>query len=742
MASFFDRLKERKLFQWALAYAAGAWALLEGVDLVGGQFGWPTRLLQSVTILVAVGFFVVLVLAWYHGERGQQRVSGRELLILTVVLAFGGGLLAALGDPEAGSEPAVGGEGAGVSAPDAIPSPREGVNRVSLILADFENHTTDPHLGLMTTEALRVDLAGSRRLAVLERSSLAGALRRMEVDPSTPLTRDVAVEIAQREGVPFVVAGQVDAVGGAIQFLAELIRPGEDTSAGGRRVVASDSTEILSAIGELSKGLRADAGESARSVSEAGPLPEITTRSFEALQLYARAVRLGDEGDYPRAVELLERAVAVDTSFAMAYLRLGAYVSNIRTDRTLQVESFRRAYLLRDRLTEPERLLAEDGYQCCVTGDVKAVLDATRTMVELYPDHRTGLQNLGSAYGRLGRHEQAAAAFRRAFEIDPTSFSTLGNLTTHLIALGELDVADQVIDEFDGASPDHWGVLWRRSEVEKARENYGAAEEHLLTLANLPPPTGFATTVLAGARRRLYQRRGQVANALAQAAELRRLRMSEGVPGEAILEASHEANLHSRLLGDQTTAEAVLDQALADHPLAAIGPHDVPYLDLIEAYAWAGRPDRSRALHAEYEQRVPSDERGARREVPGEQPRVLSQVALAAGDSEESIGLLRDARDLYCHPARCAVLLSIAHDAAARPDSAIAWYEKYLDTFRRAEIDDEYLAPVLERLAQLHDEHGDPARAEALYTRFVDLWEEADPELQPRVEAAKARLRR
>jgi tetratricopeptide (TPR) repeat protein len=742
MASFFGRLKQRKLFQWALAYAAGAWALLEGVDLVGGQFGWPTRLLQSITILVGVGFFVVLVLAWYHGEKGRQRISGRELLILTVVLAFGGGLLAALDDSEVDSEPPVVGEGPRAPTLDAIPPPREGISRVALILADFENHTTDPHLGLMTTEALRVDLAGSRHLALLERSSLAGALRRMEVDPSTPLTRDVAVEIAQREGVPFVVAGQVDAVGGAIQFLAQLIRPGEDTSAGGRRVVASDSTEILSAIGELSRGLRGDAGESARSVSQADPLPQVTTGSYEALQLYARAVRLGgDEGDYPRAVQLLRRAVVADTAFAMAYSWLGAYVSNMRTDRTLQVESFRKAYLLRDRLTEPERLIAEDGYYCCVTGDVRATLNAARTMMELYPDHRTGLQNLGSAYGRMGRHQGAAAAFRRAFELAPT-FSSFANLTTHLIALGQFDEADQIIGEFAEASPDHWSVLWRRSELEKARGNHAASEEHLLTLANLPPPSEWATERVVDALRHLYQRRGQVANALAQVAELRRFRMSEGLPGEAILAASFEANLHSQLFRDPGIALAVLDQALADHPRETIGAHDVPYLDLIEAYAWAGRPEMSRALHSEYEERVPSEERGARRENPGKLQRVLSQAALAEGDANETIRLLQDALDLYCHPARCAALLAVAHDAAARPDSAIAWYERYLATPRLARIDDEYLAPSLERLAQLHDERGNPTRAEELYARFVALWEEADPKLQPRVEAAKARLGR
>ena len=93
MNEFFQRLKQRKLVQWAIAYVAAAFALLQGIDIVAQQFGWPEGLRRSITLGLVVGFFVTLVLAWYHGERGAQRVSGTELLIIGVVLALGGGFL-------------------------------------------------------------------------------------------------------------------------------------------------------------------------------------------------------------------------------------------------------------------------------------------------------------------------------------------------------------------------------------------------------------------------------------------------------------------------------------------------------------------------------------------------------------------------------------------------------------------------------------------------------------------------
>ncbi|MBS0486478.1 MAG: hypothetical protein JSS13_03995, partial [Proteobacteria bacterium] len=93
MSKFFIRLKQRKLVQWALAYVAFAFALLQGIDIVAQRFGWPESVERILILALCVGFFVALVLAWYHGERGAQRVSSTELVILALLLAIGGGLL-------------------------------------------------------------------------------------------------------------------------------------------------------------------------------------------------------------------------------------------------------------------------------------------------------------------------------------------------------------------------------------------------------------------------------------------------------------------------------------------------------------------------------------------------------------------------------------------------------------------------------------------------------------------------
>ena len=75
MDSLWDKLRRRKVVQWGLAYAAGAWGLLQGLEYVSDTFGWPQQLQQVATLALLVGMPIVLVVAWYHGDRGEQRVT-------------------------------------------------------------------------------------------------------------------------------------------------------------------------------------------------------------------------------------------------------------------------------------------------------------------------------------------------------------------------------------------------------------------------------------------------------------------------------------------------------------------------------------------------------------------------------------------------------------------------------------------------------------------------------------------
>src|SRR5688572_25464953 len=134
MNGFFQRLKQRKLVQWALAYSAAAFALMQGADIVAHRFGWPEQTMRFVIIALSIGLCVTLVLAWFHGERGAQRATGSELLILSLLLAVGSGLLWRF----AGAAPERGVTPAGMSVTESPPIPDK-----SIAVLPFENLSSD-----------------------------------------------------------------------------------------------------------------------------------------------------------------------------------------------------------------------------------------------------------------------------------------------------------------------------------------------------------------------------------------------------------------------------------------------------------------------------------------------------------------------------------------------------------------------------------------------------------------------
>jgi len=134
MSSFLQRLKERKLFQWGLAYLAGAWLVFQGIEVLAEPWNLSEGVQRTIHVLLGIGFLVTLVLAWYHGEKGRQRASGVELLILAGILVIAGAAVALLGHGAgAGDEPAT--------------EPREVVkaaaDRQTIAVLPFENVSPD-----------------------------------------------------------------------------------------------------------------------------------------------------------------------------------------------------------------------------------------------------------------------------------------------------------------------------------------------------------------------------------------------------------------------------------------------------------------------------------------------------------------------------------------------------------------------------------------------------------------------
>ena len=198
-----------------------------------------------------------------------------------------------------------------------------------------------------------------------------------------------------------------------------------------------------------------------------------------------------------------------------------------------------------------------------------------------------------------------------------------------------------------------------------------------------------------------------------------------------------------QLGGNGREALKQIELALDRVPAAPVDPLDPPYLDLAMLYLSAGRLDRAKVWIGAYEHNVPAEWRRGRAGTELQYLRTLGSLAVAEGRYQDAIRLVRESDQGDC--LICALpQLARAHDLAQDPDSAIAIYERYVGTLSpdRPAIDPLELPPALKRLGEPYDQRGDRAKAIHYYSKFLELWKNADPELQPVVRDVRVRLAR
>jgi TolB-like protein/Flp pilus assembly protein TadD len=316
---FFQRLKQRKLVQWAIAYIGAAFALLQGIDIVAQQFGWPEGVRRGITLALVVGFFVVLVLAWYHGERGAQRVTGRELIIIGLVLALGGGSVwrfAAARSPETETS----------SAPNEHKTDLSvTISRKSIAVLPFQS-LSDEHRDAYFADGMQDEiLRGLIKIAdlkVISRPSVAKYHDLANLD-----LRRVAYALDAR----YLLEGSVQRARDRIRVHTQLL----DATTGAlvwaehydRQV--SDVFAIQSEIAEqIVTQLQARLTPEEKAAIEIRPTQEI-----QAYESYVKANAIIDRVIYDsnliedlwEAERLLEQATARDPTFFLAFCKL-AYV--------------------------------------------------------------------------------------------------------------------------------------------------------------------------------------------------------------------------------------------------------------------------------------------------------------------------------------------------------------------------------------------------------------------------------
>jgi TolB-like protein/Tfp pilus assembly protein PilF len=405
--AFVERLKQRKLVQWALAYLAAAFALIQVLDVVAQHFGWPEAAMRFIIGASAVGLLVAMVLAWYHGERGAQRVSGTELLILTLLLAIGGAVVSRLAPSMAVSER----ESATGSPAPPIPSKSIAV----LAFADLSPAHDQGYFSDGIAEELQSALSRLPDLRVAGRSSSFYYKGRNE---------DLRA-IGKALGVANVLEGSVRKQGDRVRITAQLVRTDDDF-----RVWSDNYDGDLSDVFALQENIaRAITDKLAVTLQgdQQKAIVPVATISPEAYELYLQASGVFSRRDgahFPEAIAQLERALELDPKFARAHARLAALLSvatnyvnyDFAASMAGAEEHARRATQLDPKLAEPYAALGQALQRQRRFSESQ---DALERAVKLDPTDALALFWYGASLGTYGYVRRSAEVLDRVLTIDP-----------------------------------------------------------------------------------------------------------------------------------------------------------------------------------------------------------------------------------------------------------------------------------------------------------------------------------
>jgi TolB-like protein/Flp pilus assembly protein TadD len=463
------KLSRRKVVQWGLAYAAGAWAMLQVIGFAADAFHWPDVTKQLSMLTLAIGLPVVMTLAWYHGDRGEQSVTRAELAVLTLLLFIGGGVLSLYKNRTVQTPAAVKSVPA---APAAAPLAATSDPRPSIAVLPFVNMSPDTDQEYFSdglSEQMLDLLAKVPQLRVISRTS-SFSFKGKEVDAAT---------IARTLGVSHLLEGSVRKSGNQLRISAKLVR-------------ASDSSQIWS--GTYDRSLEdvfkiqdeiAQAVVAQLRVTMLGTsMPESQATNPAAFADYMRARQLyrsSTKESLEQASALLERVVASDGKYGpdwrllaqvhasrawVGFLPLHEGFAKARAaiQRAIDIDpsdaatiavlaNLTRSYDM--DLPETARLLkralslsAQDtavlgaaGSLAVVTGDGPPAIAIFEELVRRDPVNGAAWGSLGFAYMVFGRYTDAAAALRKSLELEPDRVFTRENLGEALMFSGDLDAA-------------------------------------------------------------------------------------------------------------------------------------------------------------------------------------------------------------------------------------------------------------------------------------------------------------
>jgi len=598
-----------------------------------------------------------------------------------------------------------------------------------LVLADFTNTTGDSVFDDTLRQGLSVQLEQSPFLKLVSEPKVDETLKLMGRPAGDRLTPEVTREVCQRTSSKAMLAGSIAPLGS--QYVIGLKAVNCDTGdvLAEAQEQAAGKEAVLKALDAAAVSLRSKLGESLSSVQKyATPLEEATTPSLEALKAFSLAVKTENTKGGTAALSLYKRAADLDPNFAMAYVRMSTVYFNLSEIRRA-AEYARKAYDLREKVSERERFLIEEPYYIYVTGELEKAAQTDELCQQTYPRDAGPYMQLGFVSAALGNWEKALEEWRAALSLDPNNWLHYCLLSLAYMSFNRLDEAEAVYQQAEDRKLESEGLLQIRYWLAFLKGD--AAQMEQLVSAGLGKP-GAEDLLLAmqadteGWYGKLRNARELTGRAMDSAQHKNAKESAAGYQAEAALREVESGNR------ERARAEANAAVKLAPN-------RDVRAIAAL-ALARAGDTAGAEKLAAELDKTFPLDTLVQRYWLPT----IRAATALERQDPNQAIQLLKVAStiELSSITADLTIFLCpvyvrgeaylMLHDG----HRAAAEFQKFIDR-RGVVMNFPWGALARRGLARAYVLQGGTAKARAAYGDFLTLWKDADPDV-PILKEAKA----
>jgi serine/threonine protein kinase/predicted Zn-dependent protease len=602
-------------------------------------------------------------------------------------------------------------------------------NKDTIVLADFTNTTGDPVFDGALRQGLTVQLEQSPFLSIVPEQTIQQTLRLMRQPADAKLTPEISQEICQRTGSKAVIDGSIAQIGTQYSLILKTVNCSSGESLTSTEAEASDKSHVLDALGKASSEIRNKLGESLSSVQKYDtPVEEATTPSLDALKAYSMGQKTRYAKGGTAALPFYKRAIELDPNFASAYRAMSSlYRDNNELGRG--AENARKAYDLREKVSERERFFIEAVYYLDATGELEKSAQTCELWKLTYPRDDVPSRLLGVISWPLGNWEKALEEHREALRLEPYNGYNNTNLGFTYMNLNRVDEAQAVLKQAEERKLVGEGTLAQRYQLAFLK----ADATQMAQLASVAVGKPRLEDLLLAAQGDTEGWYGKLKNAH----ELMRRAMDSAQHNDAKERAAaYQAAAALREVESGNRAQA---RAEANAAMKLASNRDVRAMAAL-ALARAGDTAGAEKLAAELDKTRPLDTLVQRYWLPT----IRAAVAMESKDPNRAVELLKVAStiELGQPTSRLTVFLCpvymrgeaylMLHDG----NGAAAEFQKFID-HRGLVGNFQWGALARLGLARAYAMQGETVKARAAYQDFLTLWKDADADI-PVLKEAKA----